>query len=233
MSPYVYPSSTQPDSETAIIVLPEIFGLTGSIREVVDRFATETNYPSFGLDFFFELTGQPNNFDYSQDIGKGVDLMNQMTGEKFISIFERALNEIQENNPNIQNFTVCGFCFGGRLALLSGTNLKVKNIISFYGGGANQPDFYQKHSAVESLVNSRRNDTELRILAFFGAEDQSIPADDRQRTQGLLNTADLNYIFEVYKNTGHAFFNKDRDTYVPEAATEAWEEVKKFLKEEV
>lgn len=228
---YLYTSNHYTgSSDTAVIVLPEIFGLTGFITSTADRFADEFQMPAYALDFFYQLTGKPNKFDYESDMQKGVELMQQMRGEDFLQIFNDAVNNIMSDHPEVKNFIVCGFCFGGRLAYLTGLNENVKSIISFYGAGANGPDYIQGRSCIESLASERTNDSSLRILSLYGGTDESIPTEDRAKTKSLLEEASINYKEIVYPDAGHAFFNNQRaDRYSSEASSAAWDEIRSFL----
>jgi carboxymethylenebutenolidase len=108
------------------------------------------------------------------------------------------------------------------------TKPNVKKVISFYGAGANQPDFNGNKSAIQSLVEARSNDTALRVLSFYGAQDGSIPPDDRLHTRSLLNQASIKYTEKVYP-TGHAYFNEDRETYHEASAAASWQDIEKFM----
>lgn len=228
---YLYKSSVESDSKTAVIVLPEIFGLTDFVTGVADRFAREFSTHAFALDFFYQLTGEPNKFDYEKDREKGHDLMQRMTGEDFVNIFEQAVDHIAAQIPGLESIVVCGFCFGGRLAYMSATESRVKKIISFYGAGANKPNYYSDNSAVELLCETRSNDESLSILSFFGEDDQSIPKSDREKTKQTIEAAGLSYKEVVYADTGHAFFNDARVAmYNKDSSRKAWQEIIKFIK---
>lgn len=230
---YLYKSDHYTDSsDIAVIVLPEIFGLTDFITSTTDRFADEFKMSAFALDFFYQLTGKPNKFDYDSDMQKGVELMQQMRGEDFLMIFNNAVHDIMNSHSEIQKLIVCGFCFGGRLSYLAGLNENVKRIISFYGAGANGPDYIEGQSCIESLSSKRTNDTSLSVLSLYGGKDDSIPVEDRAKTKKLLNDAGIQYREVVYPKAGHAFFNNNRvERYDELASKKAWEEIGRFVKQ--
>ncbi len=228
---YLYKSNIETDSKTAIIVLPEIFGLTDFVTGVADKFAKEFSTHAYALDFFYQLTGKPNKFDYETDSQKGIELMHRMTGEDFVNIFEQAVDHIAAQIPGLESIIVCGFCFGGRLAYMSATELRVKKIISFYGAGANQANYYSDNSAVELLCETRSNDESLSVLSFFGEDDESISKNDREKTKHSIEESGIKYKEVVYPSTGHAFFNNSRETmYNQESSKKAWQEIVRFLK---
>jgi carboxymethylenebutenolidase len=229
--PFLYENTKHiKDSNSAVIVLPEIFGVTHGIKEITDRFADEFKTAAFALDFFYPLTGEPNSFDYETEGQKGFELMKKLSAEDFNKLFEEAIDYIVKAYPEIEEFTVVGFCFGGRLAYLSGLNKKVTKIISFYGGNANAPYFNEK-SVTEALAEARKDDDELQVLALFGSEDQSIPDEEIKKTIATLTDDDVNFEFEavVLEDAGHAFFNHKRKNYHQPSAEKAWAKVTTFL----
>ena len=220
--PYLYVS---PDSNTssqhAVIVLPEIYGLNDFVRSVADRAAQELGAIGVGLDHFYAVNGQENTIAYDEQ-EKGMTLMQAVTGEGFIELLGKTIDSIMMEYPMAKNITVLGFCFGGKLAYLSGVDKRVTTIVSFYGGASLAPDFYQGKSAVRSLVDARKDDADLRVLGLFGEQDELIPLQDREAIHDTLSGAGINCEIRVLK-AGHAFFNQDRaDRYNASAAEVAW-----------
>ncbi len=229
LNDFLYASAGVSEPMKAVIVLPEIYGLKAFAKELADTCAAELGFTGYALDYFFELTGQANDFDYRAGVQRGMELMGQMTGEKFLAILERAVQAIQERQPQLAELMVIGFCFGGRLAFLSGVNPRVQRIVSFYGAGSNGLDFYQGDSAIGALTTARRHDDTLRVFAAFGAQDESIPAEDRAKIAQRLGEAGIHYEAHEYA-AGHAFFNDDRpDRYVATAAQASWHDLKAWL----
>lgn len=124
-SPQLYSSpQSRADATRAIIVLPEIYGLNDFVKSVTDRAATELGVQSFGLDHFFAANGQKNEIGYDEH-DKGASLMAQVTGERYLELLSLSLDEITQNHPDLQEIVVLGFCFGGKLAYLSGVDPRV------------------------------------------------------------------------------------------------------------
>lgn len=223
--PYIYfsPQSTI-ESDRAFVVLPEIYGLNAFVRGVADRFAADRKAVGLGLDHFFAVTGVPNNLSYDEHEA-GMKLAGQMTGAGYMKLLTEALDALQEQYPNVLHITIVGFCFGGKLAYLSGVDKRVDQIISFYGGSSLQPNFYAGGTVVHALAASRPYDKELRVLGLFGEQDEVIPANDRERIKTALEGAEINTTIKVYP-AGHAFFNQDRaDRYNETAAQQAWQDL--------
>lgn len=230
MTEDIYLSSKNPASSTrAVIVLPEIFGMNGFIRSITDRFASELSLKAFALDHFYPISGQSKQYDYNS-YDEPLKLMQQVTGDKFVEQFTTALDTISKANQEVKDFIVCGFCFGGRLTFLAGSDKRVKRLVSFYGAGADQANFYQDKTVVEALCQARSSDKSLEILALFGNADESIPEAARSKTMQLIEAAGISYEEKVY-SAGHAFMNFERDNlHNKEAAAKAWADVMDFLK---
>jgi carboxymethylenebutenolidase len=150
-----------------------------------------------------------------------------MTGEDFVTIFEKAVSDISESQKGLKNIVVIGFCFAGKLAYLCSKNSLVDTIVSFYGAGANQPGFIGEQSAIEYLVSNRGN-SDLRVHSFFGIQDESIPTVDREKIQSALKAAQINYQAYEY-DAGHAYFQAGRTNYNQQAAQASWQELQKII----
>ncbi len=229
LTEYLYKSNKPSDPKRAILILPEIYGLKPFAKELADRCATELGFTGYGLDYFWALTHEVNDFDYQAGMARGIELMNQMSGELFIALLTKVVERVKLEQPELERLAVVGFCFGGRLAYLSGIHDTVTDIISFYGAGSTKPGFYHADSAVSATVQVRQGMQDLRVLGLFGSEDDSIPEEDRKTIAEQLQGAGIAVEMHEYA-AGHAFFNADRtDHYVAEAASQAWDDVKTWL----
>lgn len=228
--PYIYESNKNQEfakNTEAIIVLPDIYCQTDYAKNTVNEFAEEFGRPVFMLDYFYIGTNQANCFG-EQDRDQVHKLMEGMIGDQFVVFFQKAIAEIQQDYPNIMQFTVIGFCFGGRLAYLTGINKYVRSIVSFYGAGAHNPGFIAGKSAIEYLVSSRARGVDLQVTSFFGTQDESIPESDRMRTQSELVNAGINYQGYEY-DAGHAYFQEGRPNYDEVANRSSWEVLRKVI----
>jgi len=224
---YLYVHSEQPDSESALIILPEIFGVKDFTRELAGKVQAELGWTGYVLDHFYAVTGKVETFAY--DDMSGVSIMEQMTGELYLPLLDQAVHAVREHQPKLKRVAVWGFCFGGKLAYVSGVNPAVTDIVSCYGGASVAPGFYAGDSAVQALARARHADRQLRVLGIYGEHDPMIPAADREKASQLLSEAKLQHEMKTY-DAGHAFFNEDReDRYVQTAAQAAWSDISNWL----
>ncbi len=226
---FLFAHDEQPDSERALIILPEIFGVKDFTRELAGRVQTELGWTGYVLDHFYAVTGRVETFAY--DDMSGMTIMEQMTGELYLPLLDQAVQAVRELQPQLKRVAVWGFCFGGKLAYVSGVNPVVTEIVSCYGGASVTPGFYAGDSAVQALARARHTDKQLRVLGIYGEHDPMIPAADREKAEQLLSEAKLQHDMKVY-DAGHAFFNEDRqDRYVHAAAESAWRDISFWLKD--
>lgn len=227
----IYSSSNNPKNtslnDSAIVVLPEIYGLNAHTRLVVDRCAQEFNLPAYGLDFFSALNHQVNDWDYVSGKDQAMDLLRQYTGKIFLNFWDQALAEIKLRQPQIKNLIVMGFCFGGSLALLSAIKPEVKRVISFYGGQSLKP-FIQDQTILDYLSEHRSGGGSLKILAFYGEQDHLISEADREKIKHHLSQ--IGDYTGVVLPAGHAFFNSHRPSFNAQAADAAWQYLIDWMK---
>lgn len=227
--PYIFEANennVDQHQENAIVVLPDIFGMTDYAKQTTQDFAKTFAVPVYMLDYFYQLTGTQTCIAQT-DSESAVGLMQKMTGEDFVTIFEKAVSEISVWQKGLKNIIVIGFCFAGRLAYLCGQNSLVDTIVSFYGAGANQPGFIGGQSAIEYLVNNHNNSS-LRVYSFFGTQDESIPSADRAKIQSVLQASQITHQAYEY-HTGHAYFQVGRTNYNQQAAQASWQELQKII----
>ena len=228
MSEFLKAINSNPDTSKAIVVLPDIWGQTNYAVASCQEFSNQFNQPCYLLDYFYQLTNQANNFSPDKDQAVAVGLMQELKGEDFVLIFEQALELIKKAQPKISELSVVGFCFGGRLAYLSGLSSSVKKIISFYGAGAHSANYYQDRTPVGALCDVRAGDASLQVLSFYGTADASIPAADITKTAEQFKHARISYSAKQYF-AGHAYFQPGRDSYDLKAATSSWQDLAKLL----
>lgn len=229
--PYIYESDQNrnyKDATSAIVVLPDIFGITDYAKSTAELFANRLELPVYMLDYFYESTSQPTILDPTDkaQAEQAFGLMEKYNGELFLKIFNQTIKDMKQAQPTLKSVLVIGFCFAGRLAYLTSANELVNDIVSFYGGGANKPGFVEGKTAIEFLIAQKRND--VKLLSFYGIQDESIPEDDRNQTRDSLIKAGVNYLQKEY-DAGHAYFQPGRPNYNESAATSSWQDLEGFL----
>ncbi len=213
--------------DRAIVLLPDIFIATDYASKTAQKFADKFAQPVYCFDYFYQLTGQPNSFS-SAEPDQPFALLQKLKGDDFLVDFYQVIDSIKAQQSNLKAITVIGFCFGGRLAYITGLEPMVKNIVSFYGAGAHEPNYVKGKTPIEALTVARRGDESLRVLSFYGASDSTISPEDRVATQNGLSEAKIDYQARLY-DAGHAYFQPERDNYDELAAAKSWQDLEEFL----
>jgi carboxymethylenebutenolidase len=116
---------------------------------------------------------------------------------------------------------VIGFCMGGGLALVLGTQRPdaVKAIVAAYGlipWPDAQPDF---------------SDLDAALLVHAAEEDEMFTPDKARELESELKELGKEVEVHHYPGAGHAFFNEDRpEAYREEAADQLWERSVAFFR---
>jgi carboxymethylenebutenolidase len=201
-----------------VVVLMEAFGLVPSIESVARRLAEE-GYVALAPDLFYREA--PHSTAPYDDIPRAIELMTRLVqlGPKFLDDVAAAFDCL-EAMPNVapKKFGVIGFCMGGAFAFAAACAFpeRVAAAAPFYGGG------------IGNLLD-RAERIAAPLYLFFAEQDGFIPLDEVRRIEAKLTELGKDFLLKVYPGTDHGFFNDAREVYAPEAAADAWREVKRFF----
>src|SRR5439155_15221701 len=119
-------------------------------------------------------------------------------------------------------FTV-GFCMGGSLSLLAGTeDLDLAGVIAFYSG------FRREFPGSEGPTLDRALNIRVPVLGLYGGADPGIPASDLQKLDENLGKAGVGHEIAVYPGAPHSFFDRKAVEFA-DASSDAWERVLAFI----
>ncbi|WP_133499986.1 dienelactone hydrolase family protein [Cognatilysobacter terrigena] len=189
-----------------IVLIQEIFGVNGHIRDVAERFAAEG----------FEVATPPlfdpvePNVELGYDaegIARGRELVGKLGFENAIAIVGAAADWLRGRGRTVG---AVGFCWGGSVALLANTRLALPSV-SYYG--ARSMPFLD-----EPLL--------APMMFHFGERDRSIPPEDVEAHRHKHPLAEV-YTYDA----GHGFNCDRRDDYDPTAAAQAWSRTVRFFKD--
>lgn len=194
-----------------IIVIQEWWGLVDHIKDVCNRFA-KAGFTALAPDLYDgKATKSPD------DAGK---LMMALNIEEAAKKLNGSINYlIGHESVSSTKVGVVGFCMGGQLALYAATiNTKVGATVDYYGIHPHvKPDFSKLAGPV---------------LGFFGEKDKTTPKEAVEAMENQLKAAGKKYSLHIYPGTTHAFFNDTRpEVYDSEAASDTWQKMNTFFKE--
>lgn len=123
---------------------------------------------------------------------------------------------------------VIGYCSGGRQAFLVGCELEVNAIVDCYGAFvARTPD--ESFPLKVEPVLPKASKMSAPLLGLFGNEDQFPSPGEVDEIEEELKRLGKVYEFYRYDGAGHAFFNVDRDSFHPKAASDGWKKIENFF----
>jgi len=209
-----------------VVVVMHIWGVDTSIRDVVRRLAKE-GYVAIAPDLYGRF-GAPNG-DGATDAVQFRDYANKLIDAQADGDIRAAAEWIRATHPNAR-LGVTGFCMGGSIALRQA----VDNADTFaaaavwYGKvryatggppGSNQ-------GSITEMALGYTDEIRIPILGSFGERDTSILPEDVRAFQKRLRVAND---IKIYPEAGHAFFDDQRESYVPSAAADAWSRALAFF----
>ncbi|MDR5834640.1 dienelactone hydrolase family protein [Caballeronia sp. LZ034LL] len=187
-----YPASTPAQAPApAVIVIQEIFGINGDMRETCDEYARQ-GYVALCPDLFWRL--EPNvvltdrtEAEWQQAM-KYYNAFDLNTGVEDIAAtigFARGLPQVRGKIGAV------GFCLGGLLSFLTAARTDVDAAVAYYGGGTDQ------HLGEVPKIS-------IPLLLHLAEADEFIPADARNRVLAAVQ-GKVNIEAFTYPGCHHAF----------------------------
>lgn len=199
-----------------VIVIQEVFGVNGHIKDVTRRVA-ELGYAALAPDMFWPL--HPN-FDVGYE-GEGkeqaIAYMQQMNLDTSVEDVAASIEALGAREEAIADKTgIVGFCWGGLLTYLVACRVNPTCAVAYYGGR-----IVQFLDEVGDMKNP--------VTFHLGERDGSIPMDQveqiRQATTGKSNVE-----VYTYPEAEHGFHCDQRASYHEASAKLAWQRTGDFFK---
>ncbi len=187
----------------AVVVLQEIFGVNGHIREVTDGFAAE-GYTAIA-PAFFDRVRRGIELGYSPpEIQEGRGYMQQLQLAQTLKDLAAAIAVVK----NSGRVATVGFCWGGAMSYVAACELPIACAVVYYG------------NAVKYLDRKPR----CPVLYHYGTQDTGIPLSDVDQVKAAHSQGE----FHLYE-AGHGFNCDQRPSYNAEAAALARRRTLDFL----
>ncbi len=196
-------------SAPGVVVIHEWWGLNGQIRGIADRLAVE-GYLAIVPDLY--------RGDVADDSEHAHELMRALDDDRAVATIRAAAAYLRREDGGTQRpIGTIGFCMGGSLSLSTALAApEIQAAVMYYGRVKTGDD------AIASLASP--------LLGLFGEEDRGIPVDEVRRFEAVLREGGKTAEIHLYPKAGHAFFNETRPSYNREAAADAWERTRNFLR---
>jgi carboxymethylenebutenolidase len=204
---YIARHASATTSMPGIVVIHEIFGLTGHIRDVVRRLAS-VGYIALSVDLTSRAGGTAK--------GNPAGALGQLAPADAINDVAAALAFLSAQKDFKGKVGVTGFCYGGGMTLRVAANVPGFSAAVGYYGPTPEPAEQMKNATIP-------------ILAHYGANDA--------RVNGSIGALEANvggpFTKHIHDGAGHGFNNDTGGGYNEPAAVAAWTETVAFFAKHV
>jgi len=205
-----------PGTFPGILLLQEVFGVNGHIRDVAARLARE-GYVVLAPDLFHRTNpGWEGSYD---DIPASIKVAQAYTAEQSEADLRAASAHLAKLDAvEADHLGALGFCMGGRLAFTANAVTQLRAAVSYYGGGIS-PDKLHLASQLHGPT-----------LFFWAGQDPYIPADQHRAVKDAMHKAGKPFVSVEFSSVSHGFFCDERKDYDEDAAAQSWAMTKEFLR---
>lgn len=193
-----YRADPEGAAKGAVVVVQEIFGVNGHIRDVCDRLAAE-GFTAIAPAVFDRVR---KNVEYDYDaagIAAGRDVVAELGWEGPLTDVWAAAKTLRPDG----RVGVTGFCWGGSVVWLAACRLGIASASAYYGRQI--PDFLDAAPQCPTLLH-------------FGSQDPLIPMENVDK----IRAAHPDVPVHVYDGAGHGFHCDRRADYREDSAKLAW-----------
>lgn len=190
-----------------VIVLHEIFGVNGAMRDVAGRLARE-GFEVLVPDLFWRVEPRISLGYIEPDRTRATEIMRDFNTDLGLADVGRLIAWLKQRSGETHRLAAIGFCIGGKLAALLGARGEIDGGVSFYG--------VQLNDYVDEIAGAKS-----RLMLHFGGQDAQIPLTLVNRIEAASRPNPLVDVL-LYPEAKHGFFNPSRtDRHHQEAAAEA------------
>ncbi len=199
-----------------VVVIHHAPGYDRSTKEITRRFAAEGYLAICPNLYWREAPGaSPDDAAATARAAGGVP------DERLVGDVAGAAHYLRSLTSSNSKVGVIGYCSGGRQSFLAACSLELDAAVVCYGAfivGKPPEGMPFRVSPIVGLAPR----LSCPLLGLFGAEDSfPSPAQTAELAEALA-AAHMTYEHHTFEGAGHAFFDVDRPSYRPAAATEGW-----------
>jgi carboxymethylenebutenolidase len=200
-----------------VIVLHEIFGVNGAMREVGAMLAQE-GFEVLIPDLFWRVEPRIALGYVEPERTRAGQIMRDFDTDLGLADLGRLIGWLKQRSGAQHRLAAIGFCIGGKLATLLGARGEIDGGVSFYG--------VQLNDYVDEIASAKS-----RLLLHFGGQDAQIPLTLVERIEAASRPNPLVAV-RLYPEAKHGFFNPSRtDRHHAQAAAEAGARTLAMLRE--
>jgi carboxymethylenebutenolidase len=198
-----------------LIVLPEMFNVNSTVRQVADDYAAK-GFIALAPDMYWRT--EPRSYlEYSRENSpRGRTLYNALNRDLAVEDVGQCIAYLRTNPGGNGKVGLVGFCMGGEVGLLVGCRLRIDAIAIYYGT--------QMLSHVDEMAS-----VAPPTMMHFAELDPHVPLDSVRTIQQKL--AGLSYVeIFIYEGVDHAFARPNHPLFDAAAAELADERTMELFK---
>ena len=188
----------------SIVVVQEIFGVTGHIERVTDQFAAEGYLAIAPAVFDRQQRGVNLAYDEA-GIAQGVGYMQRADFGQVMTDLQAAIDAVAHAGA----VGMVGYCWGGLVTYLAGSRTSIAAGVAYYGGG---------------ITGFLEPVPRCPMQFHFGEQDAHIPLRDVEKIRAAFPQGE----YHTY-GAGHGFNCTDRASHDAAAAHLAFARTKEFF----
>jgi carboxymethylenebutenolidase len=128
----LYIATPDVQSEAAIIVVPEIFGVNSGIRKKCDDWAA-LGYVALAPDIFWRFApGADLDPDVPEQLQQAFGYFQQFNADLCVQDIEAAIRWLRHEQA-VDKVGLVGFCLGGRMAYMASARTDIDAAVGYYG----------------------------------------------------------------------------------------------------
>ncbi len=203
-----YVAKPEGKARGAIVVIQEIFGVTGHIERVAEQYAAQ-GYLAVA-PALFDRQERGVNLPYDDDgVARGMAYMLKVDRAGLIADLVATVGAATHAGA----VGMVGFCWGGAVTYVAGCRTNITAGVVYYGGG------------IATLLDETPR---CPMLFHFGELDTHIPLDDVARIRAAFPAGE----YHLYA-AGHGFNCADRPSFDAAAAGVAFDRTLQFFRKHV
>lgn len=193
------------NAHRGIVVIQEIFGVNGHIRDVTDRYA-DLGFRAVAPALFDRISPSVE-LEYDADgVAEGREIRSRIEWDDAVADMAAAAAHLADTGP----VGVVGYCYGGSMAFLAATRLSVAAAVGYYGG---------------QIVDFLDERPRCPLMLHFGETDHAIPLADVEQIKATFPDVPVH----VYDGAGHGFNCDRRGSFDEQSARLALDRTLEFL----
>jgi len=206
-----------------VVIIHHMPGYDEGMKEKARRFAANGYIACLPNLYSREAPGAS-----PEDAAAAARARGGVPDEQLVGDVDGAAKHIQSLASSNRKVGVIGYCSGGRQSFLAACSLKLDAAVDCYGAFVVSAPPEGMGMNFQPLVH-RVNDLSCPLLGLFGEDDQHPAPGEVAELEKALSAAGKAHEFYSYPGAGHAFFELDRASYRPEAATDGWKKIFEFF----